>query len=464
VADILVVEDEEVTRHDLVETLEREEHAVRTAESAEDALGLVNQGLPDLLITAHRLPGMTGSELAAKLTAEHPSIAVIVVTEAHAIDSALTVMRAGADDYLQKPIELARLSLVIDRCLRREALHRELGYYRNRDLKSSDINAIIGNSSSTRRLRSMISRLGSLEKQNGAGPTTLLTGETGTGKALTARAIHNASARRSAPFIQVSCATLPANLLEAELMGYESGSFTDARGAKTGLFEAAEGGTIFFDEIGHMKTFLQSRLLRIVDERIVHRLGSSRDRTMRATIIAATRMDLENMARDGTFLDDLYRRINVFNIALAPLRERADDVVALAEHFLRRHAANYGVEPPKLSDGALAAMRSYRWPGNVRELGRVIARALMLATGPVITEHDLSIHDDRAPVVPVTGATINASLDVDFTLGPVRIEDVEVRMIKKAMEFTGGNQARSARLLGLSRDAFRYRLEKHGLR
>jgi len=372
-------------------------------------------------------------------------------------------MRDGAADYLRKPIDLKELSLVVNRCLERQGLRRELEYYRGRDLTPGEASGIVGTSAITQRLRSVISRLASLEKKDGVGPTILLTGETGTGKGLTARAIHKASPRRDAPFIEVNCTAIPDNLLEAELMGYERGAFTDARNSKAGLFEAAEGGTIFFDEIGHMKPHLQSKLLKVIDEKNVRRLGSTRDRMMRSSIVTATHMDLEKMVRDGVFLHDLYHRINVVKIELPALRDRGDDTLLLADYFLHTHSADYGLDPPKLSDGAISAIRHHAWPGNVRELSHAIERALVLNPGPVLTERDLALQPaGGAP--RVSGPTVDSSLEIDFSRGPVRIEDVEVRMIKKAMEFTGGNQARSARLLGLSRDAFRYRLEKHGLR
>jgi two-component system response regulator AtoC len=464
VADIVLVEDEEVLRRNLAKTLERDQHDVRAAASAEEAMEMISKGPPDLLLADHNLPGMTGYELLLKLKADHPGIPVIIVTADATISDALGAMREGAADYLRKPIDLDELSLVVERCLEREGLRRELKYYRDRDLSAGEPGGIIGTSTVTQRLRTIIARLASLEKKDGVGPTILLTGETGTGKGLTARAIHNASPRNKAPFIEVNCTAIPDNLLEAELMGYERGAFTDARNSKAGLFEAAEGGTIFFDEIGHMKTHLQAKLLKIIDEKNVRRLGSTRDRIMRSTIITATHMDLEKMVREGLFLHDLYHRINVVKIELPPLRSRGDDSLLLADYFLRTHSADYGMDTPKLSDGAISAIRHHAWPGNVRELSHAIERALVLNAGPVLTERDLAItlNTDRGPTP--TGAAVDTSVEIDFAKGPVRIEDIEVRMIKKAMEFTGGNQARSARLLGLSRDAFRYRLEKHGLR
>ncbi len=463
-ADIVLVEHEAVTRQNFAKTLERDDHQVRVAESAEDALALVAQGLPDLLIAEQQLPGMSGDELLATLRTTYAAMATILLVTHDRFEQTVGSLRSSGAEYLRSPATPAELLLAAQDCLQREALRRQLHYYRDGDLSSSDAAGIVGNSPSTQRLRSVISRLASLEKKDGVGPTILLTGETGTGKGLTARAIHKTSARRDAPFIEVRCTAMPDSRLEAELMGYERRDSPEARSAKAGLFEAAEGGTIFFDEIGRMKTILQSKLLKIIDDRSVRRLGSTRDRAIHTTIITATHLDLEQMVRDGSFLHDLYHRINVVKIELSPLRNRDDDVLALADCFLRSHSGDYGMDPPRLSDGAISALRNHSWPGNVRELSHTIERALAGNPGPVLTEHDLALASRRDGVSPMTGATVDASLQIDFTQGPVRIEDVEVRMIKNAMEFTGGNQAKSARLLGLSRDAFRYRLEKHGLR
>jgi DNA-binding NtrC family response regulator len=461
-ADIVLVEDEEVLRRTLARTLEREGHEVRTAESAERALELIQQGPPDLLLTDHRLPGMSGYELLRRVKEDQRGVAVIVITAHGTIEDAVAAMRDGAADYLRKPVDLGELCLVVERCLEREGLKRELDYYRARDLTDWDAEGIVGSSQAIQRLRALIKRVAGLEKRAGGGPTMLLTGETGTGKGLTARAIHNASPHREAPFIEVNCTALPENLLEAELMGYEKGAFTGAATAKAGLFEAAEGGTLFLDEIGYMNTYLQAKLLKVIDEKVVRRLGSTRDRVVTCTIVSATHMDLEKKVAEGDFLDDLYHRLDVVRIELPPLRERENDVLLLADYFIRTHASEYGVKPPQLTERAAEAIRNYPWPGNVRELSHSIERAIVMSPADVIDADDLALGSAgrTAPPARVSG---EHNIDADFSKGPVALADLELELIRRAMEFTNGNRAQSARLLGLSRDAFRYRLAKYNL-
>ncbi len=461
-ADILLVEDEEVLRRSLARTLEREGHDLRVAESGEVALELLSQGPPDLLITDNRLPGITGHDILRQVKRDHPQVGVILITAYGTIEDAVAAMREGAADYLRKPIDLHELSLVVERCLEKVGLRRELDYYRARDLVEGTPDGIIGSSPAVDRLRALVARLASLEKRDGGGPTILLTGETGTGKGLTARAVHNASARAKKAFIEVNCTAIPENLLEAELMGYEKGAFTDAGTSKVGLFEAAEGGTIFFDEIGHMSRSLQAKLLKVIDEKAVRRLGSTRDRVINCTVFTATHMNLEAKVSEGAFLEDLFHRINVVKIELPPLRDRADDVLVLAEHFLQAHSGEYGMEQPRLSEGAVEAIRCHSWPGNVRELSHAIERAIVLSSGGLLTEADLGL--STVQVQQKVGVAGDGVVMVDFADGAIRLEDVEVHLIRQAMEFTQGNQAQSARILGLSRDALRYRLEKYGLR
>ena len=462
-ADVVLVEDEEVLRRTLARILEREGHDTRTAESAERALELIREGPPDLLITDQRLPGKSGYDLLREVKEHHRGVAVILITAHGTVEDAVAAMRDGAADYLRKPIDLHELTMVVGRCLEREGLKRELDYYRSRDLADRDADGIVGSSRAIQELRALVHRVAGLEKRGGGGPTLLLTGETGTGKGLAARALHNASPHREAPFIEVNCTAIPENLLEAELMGYEKGAFTGAAAAKAGLIEAAEGGSIFFDEIGHMSTHLQAKLLKIIDEKTVRRLGSTIDRTVSCTIIAATHMDLEGKVAEGEFLDDLYHRINVVRIELPALREREKDVLVLADYFIRTHASEYGVDPPQLTERAMNAIRSYPWPGNVRELSHAIERAIVMSPSGTIDEHDLVLGPSQPREGPVR---VNGpeNIAVDFSKGPVPVDDVERAMMRRALEFTDGNQVQAARLLGLSRDAFRYRLAKFKLR
>jgi DNA-binding NtrC family response regulator len=282
----------------------------------------------------------------------------------------------------------------------------------------------------------------------------LIVGETGTGKGLLARTLHQKGTRKGGPFIEVNCTAIPEALLESELFGHEKGAFTDASAAKPGLIEAAEGGTLFLDEIGHVSGAVQAKLLKVIEERTVRRLGSVRDRATDVWVLAATNRDLEKAVKSGAFREDLYHRLHVLEISVPPLRARGDDVLELAEHFLHVHASQYGVAAPRLSSAARAALTAYRWPGNVRELANVMERAVLLSDGAAIEPSDLAM---RAP------ESSAGELRVTFPPGGIVWADLEKSLIEQALVQAGWNQVRAARLLGLSRDALRYRMEKYGI-
>ncbi|HYC00303.1 MAG TPA: sigma-54 dependent transcriptional regulator [Candidatus Limnocylindrales bacterium] len=497
-ADLLIVEDEEVLRMTLARNLRGRGHVTRTAESAEDALALIAEGPPDLILTDHRLPGRTGHDLLRTVKAEHPEIPVVLITAHGTVEDAVAAMRDGAADYLRKPVDLGELQLVVERCLRGEGLRRELEYYRTRHLADGEVEGILGGSPAVERLRALIQRVAGLQREGGVGPTVLLSGETGTGKGLVARAIHRASIRREAPLIEVNCTAIPEDLLEAELFGYERGAFTGAVAAKPGLLEAAEAGTMFFDEIGHMSLGLQAKLLKVIDERVVRRLGSTRDRPVRCSFVTATHMDLEKSVAEGRFRQDLYHRIHVVEVRLPPLRERGQDVALLAEVFLDRHAAAYALPRPRLTEAARSALARHTWPGNIRELSHTIERALVLAAADVIDEADLALPAGgnataaaaagRATAVPAgnraaAGADSSwqasrrdgdaadrgspsvdlaaGALRVDFSRGPIPFEELERELLQRALAHAGGSKTEAGRLLGMSRDMFRYRLAKY---
>jgi len=484
-ADIVLVEDEDVLRRYLTSTLRRLEHTVREAETAEEGLRFIEEGEPDILLTDNRLPGITGLELLKLVKESHPHVSVVVLTAHGTVEDAVTAMRAGAADYLTKPINLQELNLIIDRALTSKGLRNELDYYRKRDLTQDDGYGIVGECQRLRTLREMVIKLAGHEKRGGGGPTVLITGETGTGKGLVARALHRAAPRRDAPFLEINCAALPDHLLEAELMGYERGAFTGAMKAKPGLFEAAEAGTIFLDEIGRMSLDLQAKILKVIDERVLRRLGSTRDRSMRCSVISASHVDLARAVKEERFLLDLYHRINVFRLEVPPLRERGDDIVLLAGHFLERHAAEYGMRVPTLSERARRALLDYTWPGNVRELAHAMERAVVLGQGDVIDAGDIttfSLGDVRADGVAGVGAGAGASavaagaaaqtsggaaairsvaeFQLDFESGPISLEEIEAAALRQAFACAEGNRVVAAKLLGMSKDTLRYRLEK----
>jgi two-component system, NtrC family, response regulator AtoC len=318
---------------------------------------------------------------------------------------------------------------------------------------------ILGESPPIRSLRAEVRRLAALESVDGM-PSVLLLGETGTGKGIIANAIHYASARASAPFVEINCAAIPATLLEAELFGYERGAYTGAEAAKPGLFEAAEGGTLFLDEIGHMAPSLQVKLLKAIEDRSVRRLGGLRPKSIKARIIAATNRDLEVAIAEGAFRSDLYFRIKVLTMVIPPLRTRGADITLLATHFLGKFARRYGRTPRTLTPEAEAVALAYPWPGNVRELAHVMERATILHDKPNVTVEDLGLsRTGPAPVVVKS----DEAVQVDFSAGGIVLDDVERQLIVKALEATGSNRTHAAQLLGITRDTLRYRMEKFRL-
>ncbi len=450
---ILIVEDEPVLARNLRRSLERIGHTVAVVDSGEAGVTYVQDTRPDLILLDNRLPGRCGLETLQALRGHDSSLLVIMMTAFATVEDAVSAMRMGAADFVRKPVGLAELELAIDRAVQNDRLRQELRYHRGKGDGRSRA-ALIGSSEAMEQVRRTLDRLRSVQRTRGGGPTILVTGETGTGKGLVARMVHAGGARSAGPFIEINCTAIPETLLEAELFGYEKGAFTDARTAKPGLVEAAEGGTLFLDEIGHVGAAVQAKLLKIIEERSVRRLGSVRDRTIDVWILAATNRDLEGAVRRGEFREDLYHRLRVLEISVPPLRERDGDVLALAEHFLASHAAQYGVAAPQLSAAAREAVRAYRWPGNVRELANVMERAVLLADGGTLAPKDLAM---LPPLEPA------AEFRIAFPPGGIVWADLERSLIEQALTQAGGNQVRAAKLLGLSRDAFRYRMEKHGI-
>jgi len=450
---VLIIEDEPVLARNLGRSLERMGHTVECIDSGEAALTQVQAQRPDLILLDNRLPGISGLETLKQLRAHDPSLLVILMTAFATLEDAVTAMRLGAADFVRKPIGLAELELAVERVVQNDRLRQELRYYRGqRDGRSNG--GLIGDSEAMQQLRHTVERLRGVQRAKGGGPTILVIGETGTGKGLLARTLHTTGARMGGPFIEVNCTAIPEALLESELFGHEKGAFTDAHMAKPGLIEAAEGGTLFLDEIGHISGAIQAKLLKVIEERTVRRLGSVRDRATDVWVLAATNRDLEQAVRSGAFREDLYHRLRVLEITVPPLRARGDDVLELAEHFLRVHASQYGVVAPRLGAAARAALLDYRWPGNVRELANIMERAVLLNDSDTIEPKNLAMLPTETPV---------SEFRVNFPPGGIVWADLEKSLIEQALAQAGGNQVRAAKLLGLSRDALRYRMDKHGL-
>jgi DNA-binding NtrC family response regulator len=457
---VLIIEDESVLAKNIRLYLERAGYDARAAESAEDGLRQLEDFRPDVVVLDYRLPGRNGLEFLADLNRNGPGIPVIMLTGQGSVEMAVEAMKLGAADFLTKPVVLGKLKLVIEKVLGAEKKDKALSYYQQREGQASGIACIQGESGPMRQLKATMRRL--LEAEAALGddepPAILITGETGTGKEVVARALHYDGPRRAGPFIELNCGSIPGNLLEAELFGHERGAFTDAKERKLGLVEAADGGTLFLDEIGDMDIALQVKLLKLLEEKTIRRLGSVRDQRVNVRIVAATHQPLERLVSEGRFRSDLFFRLRIVQLGLPPLRERGEDILFLARHFLAQHSARYGKRDLRFSPGAERALLEYAWPGNVRELRNVVEQAVLLATEAEIEATQLPFcavlgHKPSAPTSPARPHPADG----------MRLEEVEREMLVQALESTGWNVTHAARRLGISRDTLRYRIEKHGL-
>ena len=443
---LLIVDDERHQREILELILRAEGYETVTAGSARQGLDHFRTAGPfDVVLTDLKMPDRDGISLLSDLTQGPTSPCVVIMTAHGSIDSAVEAMRKGAFDYLTKPLDKDVLLLVVRRALERSRLVNENRILREQLQSRFRIESIIGEHGSMQDVFRIV------QKVAPSTSTVLVYGESGTGKELVARALHHGSERRTKPFYAVNVAALPESILEAELFGYEKGAFTGADSRKIGLFEQASGSSLFLDEVGDLKRDLQVKLLRVLQEREILRVGGNERVKVDVRIIAATNQNLERLVREGRFREDLYYRLNVIPIALPPLRERRTDIPLLLEHFLAKYG---GAGGRKVTDKALEALVAYDWPGNVRELESVVERAVLLAEGPEIQKEDLPAAV-RAGISPP-----RESYNFELPESGVDLDALERSLVLKALAKTDGNVTRAARLLGLTRRTLQYRLEK----
>jgi two-component system response regulator AtoC len=450
---VLIVEDEPALAKNIASFLSSSGFAARTAATAEEAFTELESFKPDAVLLDFNLPGMNGLQAIGRLRELDPRLKIFMMTGQASVELAVDAMKAGAYDFLTKPVSMSKLRLMLEKLTSDERRSEALAYYRERDARESGIDKLIGNCPAMRELRASIEKViaGDVALKDGSPPAVLITGETGTGKELVARALHFGGPRSSEPFVEINCAAIPEQLLESELFGYERGAFTDAKARKLGLVETADAGTLFLDEIGDMELGLQVKLLRLLEDRSVRRVGGLRDQTVNVRIVAATHRLLDSLVAEGRFRADLYFRIRMVHLAIPPLRERGDDVLMLADHFLAHHARRYGRDSLALSAEVRRALLQHRWPGNVRELRNVMEQAVLMSTGPVIESVDLNW------LPAADGGSPHAAT------GPSRLEQVERDALLAALEASRWNVSQAARMLGITRDTLRYRIDKHGI-
>jgi DNA-binding NtrC family response regulator len=467
-ATVLIVDDEHSLARSAKAFLADHGYETEVAGTGEKALELLASLQPDVVFADVRLPGMSGLDLLRRIRESDPAIPVIMLTAYGSIEGAVEAVKLGAFDYVKKPVDLEELKLLADRARENRLLRQELSYYRSRATRDVGFEGLVGASPAIRAVLERARQIAALDET----PPVLITGETGTGKGLLARAIHSSGLRAMKPFIEINCTALPATLMEAELFGYERGAFTDAKESKPGLVEAAEGGFLFLDEIGDVDVSVQGKLLRAIEERAVRRVGSVRERKIDLRIMAATNRDLEREVRHERFRKDLYFRLAVIVLDVPPLRERGDDVLLLSEQFLKAFNAKYGKVVRDISAPARELLRSYPWPGNIRELSHVIERAVLWSRGSTLDIEHLSLTSPAGHPGPPSPAAFPRAGAVAADPGPtpglppqgIDLVQWEKSILEQALREAGGNQTKAAERLGISRDTLRYRLKKFGLR
>ncbi|WP_434047299.1 sigma-54-dependent transcriptional regulator [Sorangium cellulosum] len=446
---VLVVDDEENLRLVVRTFLKRDGYEVEAVSSGEEALAMVETFGPDVILTDVRMPRMGGLDLLATLKAKGNEATVIVMSAYGNIDLAIEAMKAGAYDYIQKPFKAEEVLLTLRKAEEREALRRENRALRQEIRRENFFEEILAKSPPMQAIFKTIAKVAEYKT------TALITGESGVGKELVARAIHRRSSRRGGPFVAVNCGAIPENLLESELFGYKRGAFTDAINDRAGLFEQANHGTLLLDEIGELPLSLQVKLLRVLQEETIRRLGDNRDLKVDVRILAATHRDLAAETQAGRFREDLFYRINVLPIAIPPLRERREDIPILLDHFLARNNARFGMNIRGFEPEARRLLLEYRWPGNVRELENTVERAMVLCEGERIGEADLPdrIREARDPI------------QMQLTSGELSIKKtsrvIEEILIRRALQKTKGNRTKAAEVLEISHRALLYKIKDY---
>lgn len=449
---ILVVDDEENLRHMLQVMLKKQGYLVEQAADGADALQKASHGSYAFILCDIRMPVMDGRAFLAALCEAGIGSTVIMMSAYGSVEDALGCMKLGAYDYISKPFNSDEISLVLKKAEERERLKDE-----NRRLRDEvDRVRFTGHIISRNDRMSEIMQL--VKKLSDHKTTVLILGESGTGKELVARALHDCGGRREAPFVAVNCGAIPASLLESELFGHVRGAFTDASHDKAGLFEEADGGTLFLDEIAELPLPLQVKLLRVLQEEEIRRVGGAASRKVNVRVVSATSRELSGEVADGRFREDLYFRLNVFTIALPALRERIEDVPLLVDHFLAKHGERMGVPGVRTSPEALQALVRYRWPGNVRELENCIERGLVLCEAGVLELSCLPEAVRRGAGVARRATDLPDSLSIKKGT-----ESLERELIMRALERTAGNRTHAARLLEISHRALLYKLKEYGL-
>ncbi len=453
-AHILVVDDDPAHRLMLTTLLSDWGYRVKEADGGLSAVAKVQEEPLDAVIMDVRMPDMDGIEATRRIHHYNPALPVIVLTAFSSVPSAVEALKAGAYDYLTKPLDFDALRLALDRALEHTHLRTENQELREQ-LARLRLPEIIGTSAAMARLVELLALVAPSEA------TVLITGESGTGKGLVARAIHANSRRSHGPLVEVNCAAIPENLMETELFGHDKGAFTGADKARRGRFAQADGGTIFLDEVGELSLPMQAKLLRVLQDGQIQRVGSDQPIAVDVRILAATNRDLHQMTQEGLFREDLYYRLNVVAVEVPPLRQRKEDIPLLVDHFLRTFAQKNKRTVRGITPRAMDLLLKYDWPGNVRELENVMERAVILLRGEYLTEAELPLHLQRPETPGPSGPANDAPQEDAVSLPSVTLAEMERRLIERVLEETGGNKSEAARRLGITRRTLKLKLKKY---
>lgn len=458
---ILIVEDEIVFAKAVKKQLARAGYKSDIAGDLAAAREKFDLLSPDLVLLDMRLPDGSGLDFLETIKAgRNTNTAVLVMSAYGELEDAVSAMKMGASDYLKKPVDLEELLINVEKVLDKNELETKLVNSSKRERNASEFVEFIGACPQIAAVKQQIEQISKLtHASNTIPPTVLILGETGTGKDVAARLLHARGALSDRPFVQVDCASLPKELIEAELFGHEKGAFTNAHAARTGLIEAAENGALFMDEIGELSLDLQSKLLAVLERRCLRRVGTTKELPVRAWFIAATNRKIEALVEKGEFRSDLYYRLNVLSIEMPPLRKRGNDILLLARHFIEQTAKRYGFQNVTLSEQAIQTMMEYSWPGNVREMKHLLERAVLLNAGGELSSASLGLNER----VPSDNIEQSQTARSDSGIEDLTLESAEYTLIKRALERANGNVSRAARDLDITRMALRYRMKKYNL-
>src|SRR6185503_17467392 len=444
---ILIVEDEAPMCELLTSFFTEKGYEIDTVQDGEHALARLEERDYALVITDIKLPGMSGLELLASIRLDWPEVAVIIMTAFSSISSAVEAMKLGAEDYIGKPFQLDELAITVEKALERRSLRREVRELRAEVRGRYNFSNIVGRSKPMQQLFEVIKRIAARRDAS-----ALITGSTGTGKELVARAIHYNSDRRDAPFMPINCSAIPDTLLESELFGYQKGAFTGAQETRRGLIEEAQGGTVFLDEINTLSPNLQVKLLRVLQERVVRRVGGRENIQIDIRLVSASNQDLEEAVKVGEFRQDLFYRLNVVPVRLPDLRDRREDIPLLVYHFLQKFAQQHGEAPRRFANDAMRVLMTHSWPGNVRELENAVEHALTMGKGEILLPEDL----------PLSVTSPERDIVQEATLDDVSLAELERRYILRILEKMGGHQIKTSRVLGIDRRTLYRRLRQYG--